>query len=104
MAKRNCRFEVRLTKDEYTDLTRKARKAGLSTSTFVRMSVAGQEIHEAPTADVPALLQEVRIYGQNLKQLVAAVRGQGMPEAIELQKVLEDNRAMEKMIAAAYGC
>ena len=104
MAKRNCRFEVRLTKDEYTDLTRKARKAGLSTSTFVRMSVAGQEIHEAATADVPALLQEVRMYGQNLKQLMTVAKGRGMPEAVELQNTLEDIRAMERLIAAAYGC
>ena len=104
MAKRNCRFEVRLTKDEYTDLTRKARKAGLSTSTFVRMSVAGQEIHEAPTADVSALLQEIRRCGQDLKQIMAAAKVKGMPEADEIRKALESNRAMEKMIAAAYGC
>ena len=103
MAKRNCRFEVRLTKDEYTDLTRKARKAGLSTSTFVRMSVAGQEIHEAPTADVSTLLQEIRRCGQDLKQLMADAKGKGMPEADDIRKALESNRAMEKMIAAAYG-
>ena len=103
MAKRNCRFEVRLTKDEYTDLTRKARKAGLSTSTFVRMSVAGQEIHEAPTADVSMLLQEIRRCGQDLKQLMSDAKGKGMPEANEIRKALESNRAMEKMIAAAYG-
>ena len=103
MAKRNCRFEVRLTKDEFTDLTRKARKAGLSTSTFVRMSVAGQVIHEAPTADVSMLLQEIRQCGQDLKQLMADVKGRGMPEADEIRKALENNRALEKMIAAAYG-
>ena len=103
MAKRNCRFEVRLTKDEYTDLTRKARKAGLSTSTFVRMSVAGQEIHEAPPVDVAVLLQEIRRYSENLKQLMVGVKERGMPEADEIRKALESNRAMEKMISAAYG-
>ena len=103
MAKRNCRFEVRLTKDEHTDLTRKARKAGLSTSTFVRMSVAGQEIHEAPSVDVAELLQEIRRYSENLKQLMVGVKERGMPEADGIRKALESNRAMEKMIAAAYG-
>ena len=104
MAKRNCRFELRLTKDEFTDLTRKARKAGLSTSTFVRMSVAGQEIHEAPTVDVAMLLLEIRRYSENMKQLMAAAMMRGVPEADELKMAIKDYRAMEKMIAAAYGC
>lgn len=29
MKKRNCRFEIRFTKDELSDLTKKARKARL---------------------------------------------------------------------------
>ena len=53
MATRNCRFELRLTKDEFTDLTKKARKAGLTTAAFVRLAVAGKDILEAPPADVP---------------------------------------------------
>ena len=36
MRKRNCRFEVCFTKDELSDLTKKARKARLSNGAFVR--------------------------------------------------------------------
>ncbi|MBR0392340.1 MAG: hypothetical protein IJK38_08465 [Oscillospiraceae bacterium] len=103
MAKRNCRFEVRLTKDEYYDLTKKARKAGLSTGAFVRMAVAGQEIHEAPCADVPVLIREVRRVGSNIDQILKIANSKSLLEVPDLRKALDDNRAVEKMIARAYG-
>ena len=103
MAKRNCRFEVRLTKDEYYDLTKKARKAWLTTGAFVRMAVAGQEIREAPSADVPVLIREVRRVGNNIDQILKIANSRGLLEVPDLRKALEDNRAIEKMIARAYG-
>lgn len=103
MAKRNNRLEVRLTKEEHNDLTRKARKAGLNTSTFVRMSIAGQEIRESPGADVPVLIQEVRRVGSEIDQLLKIAISRGLPEAAELKNALDSNYAVEKMIFEAYG-
>ena len=103
MAKRNCRFEVRLTKDEYYDLTKKARKAGLTTGAFVRLAVAGKEIREAPTADVPMLIREVRRVGYNIDQILKVANSKGFLDVPQLKKALEDNRSVEKMIASAYG-
>ena len=103
MAKRNCRFEVRLTKDEYYDLTKKARRAGLTTGAFVRLAVAGQEIHEAPGADVPVLIREVRRVGNNIDQILKIANSRGLLEVPALRKALEENRKVEKMIAGAYG-
>ena len=60
MKKRNCRFEVRFTKDELSDLTKKARKARLTNAAFIRCAVCGAEVREAPPADVPLLIGEVR--------------------------------------------
>ena len=102
MAKRNCRFEVRLTKDEYYDLTKKARRAGLTTGAFVRMAVAGQEVHEAPSVDVPILIREVRRVGSNIDQILKIANGKGLLEVPDLRKALEENRTVEKMIANAY--
>ena len=48
MKKRNCRFEVRFTKDELSDLTKKARKARLTNAAFIRRAVCGAEVREAP--------------------------------------------------------
>ena len=73
MKKRNCRFEVRFTKDELSDLTKKARKARLTNAAFIRRAVCGAEVREAPPADVPALIQEVRRVGNNLNQIMKDV-------------------------------
>ena len=103
MAKRNCRFEVRLTKDEYYELTKKARKAGLSTGAFVRMAVAGQKVVEAPGADVPILIREVRRVGYNIDQILKIANAGGLLQVPDLKKALEETRAVEKVIANAYG-
>ena len=79
MAKRNCRFEVRLTKEEYRKLIEKARKAGLSGGAFVRMSIAGQKIYEPPSADLPVMLQEIRRNGKYFEQLLKYAETSGMP-------------------------
>ena len=103
MAKRNCRFEVRLTKDEFCDLTKKARKAGLTTGAFVRMAIAGQEIREAPSVDVSILIREIRRVGSNINQILKIANSNGLLEVPDLRMALEENRAVEKMIANAYG-
>ena len=103
MAVRNQRVEVRLTRDEHAALMKKARKAGLSTGAFVRMAVAGKEVREAPSVDVPLLIREVRRVGVNINQLLLLANMRGWPEKEMLQKAFEETRAMEKMISNAYG-
>lgn len=103
MATRNCRFELRLTKDEFTDLTKKARKAGLTTAAFVRLAVAGKDILEAPPADVPLLIREVRRVGSNINQLLVIANTRGVLNIQELNKALAENRKVEKMISEFYG-
>ena len=51
---------MRFTKDELSDLTKKARKARLTNAAFIRCAVCGAEVREAPPADVPLLIGEVR--------------------------------------------
>ena len=103
VATRNCRFELRLTKDEFTDLTKKARKAGLTTAAFVRLAVAGKDILEAPPADVPLLIREVRRVGSNINQLLVIANTRGVLNIQELNKALAENRKVEKMISESYG-
>ena len=103
MAKRNCRFEVRLTKDEYQTLTKKARKAGLTTGAFIRMAVANKTIVEAPPADVPQLIREVRRVGININEILKTANAKGFIDVPKLEKALEDNRATEELISNVYG-
>ena len=102
MAARNHRFEVRLSKDEYNSLTKKARKAGLTTGAFVRMAVAGKEIMEAPPADLPLLIREVRRVGSNINQLLVIANTRGFPDTSMIRKAFEENRAVEKLIGDTY--
>ena len=102
MRKRNCRVEVCFTKDELYDLTKKARKARLSIGGFIRRAVRGIEVREAPPADVPILIQEVRRVGNNLNQIMKRANTLGLLDVPQLRKALDENRAVEKMIADAY--
>lgn len=102
MRKRNCRFEVCFTKDELSDLTKKARKARLSIGGFIRRAVRDLEVKEAPPADVPMLIREVRRVGYNIDQLLKIANTKGLLDVPQLRKALADNRAVEKLIVDAY--
>ncbi len=102
MRKRNCRVEVCFTKDELYDLTRKARKARLSIGGFIRRTVQNIEVKEAPPADVPVLIQEVRRVGYNIDQILKRANAIGLLDVPQLRKALESNRAVEKLIVDTY--
>ena len=104
MEERKIHFQLWLTRDEHRDLVGKAKKAGLPISAFLRQAVAGQEVLEAPPADIPALIREVRQVRSCLERLLKAAESGGMPEASKLREALDENRALEKRILGAYGC
>ena len=102
MKKRNCRFEIRFTKDELSDLTKKARKARLTNAAFIRCAVRGTTVKEAPPADVPVLIREVRRVGDSLNQIMKRANAIGLLDVPQLRKALEDNRTVEKLIVDTY--
>lgn len=102
MRKRNCRVEVCFTKDELYDLTKKARKAHLSIGGFIRHAVRGIEVKEAPPADVPMLIREVRRVGYNIDQILKLANAKGLLDVPQLRKALDENRAVEKLISDTY--
>ncbi len=90
------------TKDELSDLTKKARKARLSIGGFIRRAVRDLEVKEAPPVDVPMLIREVRRVGYNIDQLLKIANAKGLLDVPQLRKALADNRAVEKLIVDAY--
>ena len=102
MSGRTKKVEVKLSESEYDALKGKASKSGLSASAFVRMAIDGAEIHEAPSADVPQLIREVRRIGNSINQILMIARTKKTLNVSELEKTLEDNRAVENLIASAY--
>ena len=103
MAKRNCRFEVRLSKNELSSLTKKAKKAGMSCGEFVRNAIEDKPVIEAPSVDVPILIREVRRVGFSINEILKIAYARKLLDVPQLKKALEDNRAVEKIIADAYG-
>ena len=93
---------IRLDSGDMTYLTKKARKAHLSLGGFVRSAVSGAEIKEAPGADIPKLIYEVRRVGINIDQILKIAHTKGLLDVPQLRKALEDNRAVERMIVDAY--
>ena len=102
MRKRNCRVVVYFSKDELDALTKKIRRSRLSREGFIRAAVAGKEVKDGPTADVPALIQEVRRAGSNLNQLLKRANSVGLLDVPQLRKEVADLRAVEKLIVDAY--
>jgi len=100
--KRNCRFELRLSKDELSDLTKKARKANLTNAAFIRRAIRGLEVKEAPPVDVPVLLRDVRRVGYNINQILKIANAQGLVDVPQLRKALEENHAAAQQIINAY--
>ena len=102
MTTRNCRLELRLTKNELSELTRKARKARLTNSAFIRRAIRDREVKEAPPVDVPILIREVKRVGYNVDQLLRIANAQGPMDVPLLRKTLGEVRALVTQITRAY--
>jgi hypothetical protein len=100
--KRNCCMLLRFSKNELEALTKKARKAGLSREGFCRTVLNGAQVKEAPSADVPKLIYEVRRVGCNIDQILKIANAKGLLDVPQLRKALAENRAVEKLIVDAY--
>ena len=98
MRKRNCRFEVCFTRDELSELTKKARKAHLSISGFIRRAVFSAEIKEAPPADYYELIRELRRIGSNLNQLLKIANTNKLLDAPRLREELDAVRNIESKL------
>ena len=83
-------------------LPKKPRSPGLPREVIRPRVGTGTEVREAPPADVPVLIQEVRRVGNNLNQVMKRANALGLLDVPQLRKALEDNRAVEKLIADAY--
>ena len=102
MTTRTCRFELRLSRAELNDLTRKARKARMTNAGFIRRAIREQVVKEALPVDVPVLIREVRRVGYNIDQVLKSARAQGLVDVPQLRKALEENRALVKRITNVY--
>ena len=102
MENRKHEIKIRLSAKELADLNAKVKQTHLSREQFCRCTIAGKEVRQAPPADVPRLIREVRRVGTTLNQILKIANCRGLLEVPDLRKALEDNRAVEKMSVSAY--
>ena len=95
-------MKIRFTRGELDALTKKARKSGFSREGFSRRILNGVVVKEAPPAEVPLLIREVRRVGYNIDQLLKRANSIGLLDVPQLRGALEDNRAVEKLIVDTY--
>lgn len=101
--KRTFEMKIRFTKEELDTLNEKSRKSGLSREEFCRRTLNGSTVKEAPPADVPVLIQELRRVGRSLDQFLKLADDAGMPVVVyQLREAMERNRAVEKLIVDVY--
>ena len=79
-------MKIRFTREELDALNGKARRAGLSRESYCRHILNGAEVKEAPPADVPTLIREVRRVGCNIDQLLVIARAKNWMIAKDLEK------------------
>ena len=103
MRKRNCRVEIYFTKTELEALTKKVRKAGLSREGYCRRILNGAVVKEAPPAELPLLIREVRRVGYNIDQLLKRANAIGLMDVPQMRKVLENVDTAAKTVISAYG-
>lgn len=99
MRKRNCRVEIYFNRSELEVLTKKVRKSGLSREGYCRRILNGSEVREAPSADIPLLIRELRHIGISLDEIL---KSRSMTDQSQLRNAVADLQKAERMIAQAY--
>ena len=83
------KIEVYFPDTEYEAFLKKVRRTNLSISEFVRRMAAEQVIREAPHADDPLLIREVKRVGNNINQLLFLVNSKGFFDMVNVGKILD---------------
>ena len=102
MRKGYKKIEVYFPDEEYEVFLKKVQRTNLSISEFVRRMTTEQVIREAPHADVPLLMCEVKRVGNNINQLLYLANSKGFFDKVALNAALKELREVDKLIFDAY--
>lgn len=99
---RPIKFTLYLSSSENETLAEKAARAGLSKAAFLRKQIDDCVIKEAPNADIPILIRDIRRAGTNVNQLLKQVYTTHLLDAPQMRKVLAEAWLAEKAIVDAF--
>ena len=102
MQKRTHEIKIRLTAEELADLNAKVRKAGYSREEFCRRAITGKEVRQAPSADIPILIRDIRRAGYNANQLLKIANATHLMDAPQMRKTLVQLHLAADAVVKAY--
>lgn len=100
--KRPVRLGVYFTESEFALLREKSKKARLSMGDFIRRCVADKEVKQAPSADIPILIRDIRRVGYNVDQLLKIANSTHLLDAPQMRKVLVQTYLAADAVLKAY--
>lgn len=102
MKKRTREIKIRLTDEELADLNAKARQTVFSREEFCRRAIAGKEVKQAPSPDIPILIRDIRRAGSNVNQLLKLAESTHLIDAPQMRKALVQTYLAADAILNAY--
>ena len=102
MRDKSVEFHFLLSKDDFKRLSEIAVETNVSKSKVLRDLIRGSKLIEAPPADYPMLIRELRAVGNNLNQTLVIAKANGILNVPDLQKEILDLREVEKKISSQF--
>lgn len=102
MRKRNERIDVYFSEAELNVVKQKAKEAGLNCSELIRRAVLNKEVKQAPPADIPIMIRDIRRLGYNIDRLLKIADSTHLIDAPQMRKVLAQTWLMEQTIIDTF--
>ena len=102
MRKRNERIDVYFSEAELNVVKQKAKEAGLNCSELIRRAVLNKEVKQAPSADIPIMIRDIRRLGYNIDRLLKIADSTHLIDAPQMRKVLAQTWLMEQTIIDTF--
>ena len=102
MRKQTHEIKIRLTAEELADLNAKVKDTLYSREEFCRCAITGMEVKQAPTADIPILIRDIRRASFSLDRLFRKVNSGHLINDSQVQEVLKQTYLAADAIVKAY--
>ena len=102
MKKRTHEIKIRLTAEELEDLNAKVKQTLFSREEFCRRAITDKEVKQAPSADIPILIRDIRRAGYNVNQLLKIAESTHLIDAPQMRKVMAQVYLAADAVVNAY--
>ena len=102
MKKRTNEIKIRFTSEELEELNAKVKQTLFSREEFCRRAITDKEVKQAPSADIPILIRDIRRAGYNVNQLLKIAESTHLIDAPQMRKALVQTYLAADAVVNAY--